>query len=109
MKYVIGTRTLLIALMFAVGCQRSDAPKGSAPSEVPVKSVSYKYEIRGGGTFASGEAETIQATVGKNVLLVQDGRLTVNGKAYGGLKDKDMIVVDESGKVTVNGQTRFPE
>jgi len=108
-KEIAYTLALLSIPMLTLACHRTESSQTSTPSNPAAKAVSYKYEIRDAGTFGSGEAETIHATVGKNELSVQEGRLTVNGKAYGTLKDKDSILVDESGKVMVNGMQRSPE
>jgi hypothetical protein len=91
----------------ASGCDRSSS---TAPAASTRPAASYRCEIRTvSGVNAYSEGESISVTGGEHTASVQGGRLTVNGKAYGALKDRDSVVIDENGKVTVNGTERSPE
>src|SRR5271166_434599 len=96
--YRIRFGILTLALVVAAGCSQSSSTTSAAR---------YKYEVRGAsGTYSNGEAENFTVTGDQNAVSVQGGRLTVNGKGYGALNSGDSIVVDQSGKVTVNGAAR---
>ena len=91
----------LVLMMAAVGgCGRS------GPGNTPT----YRYEVKGpDGAFQTGDAGPFSLTVGPTVVTALNGRLKVNDKGYGPLKDGDEIKVDEGGRVTVNGEARSPE
>jgi hypothetical protein len=74
------------------------------------QAASYRYEVLGAnGTVQRGEAGEFSVTAGSTAVAVRGGRLTVNGKGYGLLRDGDSVRVDEDGQVTVNGAPRPPE
>jgi hypothetical protein len=105
-----------MSLALASGCSQplSTAPpiatSSAAPTIAAHPAKSYKIDVLGpGGSHTYGESDNVMMTSGKNAVLVQDGRLSVNGKKYGLLNDKDTIVIDEDGKVKVNGVSRAPE
>src|SRR4051794_24618110 len=112
---------LLSVWLFAtLGCSRSAPPPAPAtsPPLAPTvagsfssgtDSASYSYEVRDAGSAATGVAQTVDATSGKNRLQIQEGRMTVNGRSYGPLKNGDAVLVDQDGQVSVNGQIRQPE
>jgi hypothetical protein len=54
-------------------------------------------------------AATVDASSGKNRLQIQEGRMTVNGRSYGALKNGDSVLVDQDGQVFVNKEVRQPE
>jgi len=97
---------LLIAVLMAVTCGCDRSP----PTVAAKQAASYKFEVRGpGGVYNRGDAGSFSVTSGQTTASLQDGRLTVNGKSYGQMKDGDSILVEESGKVSVNGTARSPE
>jgi hypothetical protein len=84
----------------------------SQPSQSDtVKPVAgYDFEVRGAdGSHSKGQAATFSVQAGANSAAAKDGKLTVNGKAYGVVADGATIRVDESGKVSVNGKERLPD
>jgi hypothetical protein len=87
MRFTIRDVILAFALL-AAGC-------GSKPPIVI-------YEVRGGGSANVGQESTASSNVGNNHLELQKGKLTVNGKQYGLLKNGDRVVVEEDGTVKVN-------
>src|SRR4051794_16333391 len=103
-----GMKTIFAAVVpiivsLALGCGRT-APSPSPPAAQTVapSGGSYTYEIRSGGSRQFGTAENIDAQAGDIKLSIHAGRLRVNDKDFGELKDGDSVVVDESGKVLVN-------
>jgi hypothetical protein len=106
------------AARVAAEAARADADAARAAAHQAARKVQptgpaaarYRYEVLGAnGTVQRGEAETFSLTMGSTAVAVRGGRLTVNGKGYGLLKDGDSIRVDEDGQVTVNGAPRPPE
>ena len=96
--------SMAVATVFFVGCTRT-SPHSPVP---PV--MAYDFEVRRpGGGHTKGQAATFSVEDGTNTVELKDGRLTVNGKAFGTIAGGAKIVVDEAGKVTVNGQPRSPE
>jgi hypothetical protein len=93
----------LISIVAAFGGCRQPSP--------PVTAMAgYDLEVKGaGGAFTRGHGETFAVEAGQNVVNLKDRRLTVNGKAYGAIADGASILVDENGKVSVNGQERLPD
>lgn len=72
--------------------------------------MAYDFEVRRpGGGHTKGQAATFFVEDGTNTVELKNGRLSVNGKSHGVVAGGAKIVVDEGGKVTVNGQPRSPE
>lgn len=95
---------MILAVATLAGCTRT-SPHSPVP---PV--LAYDFEVRRpGGGHTKGQAATFSVQDGTNSVELKDGRLTVNGKSYGKIADGAKIVVDEAGKVTLNGQPRSPE
>jgi hypothetical protein len=46
---------------------------------------------------------------GKYFTEFKDGKLTVNGKPYGAVEDGATVVIEENGKIMINGKERLPE
>ncbi len=102
-------RTLLLALLFAptlCGCNRP-SPTDSGVASSPV--VGYQFEVRGKGAFTKGQAVTFSVQAGTNTASLEMGRLTVNGRSYGVVADGAKILIEENGKVLVDGEERRPE
>jgi hypothetical protein len=98
-RLLLGTVALSLA-----GCYRPVPNDGIRPV------AGYDFEVRRpGGGYTKGQAAEFAVQDGTNRAELKDGRLTVNGKQYGPIADGAQILVDESGKVTVNGQSRSPE
>jgi hypothetical protein len=86
-----------------VGC---DGLGGSGPREtnyIPEPTVAYQVAGK------KGLLEKNPVTVGKTALAQHDGHIFVNDKDFGSIKNGDQLVVDSSGKVTVNGEKREPK
>src|SRR5262245_7308764 len=103
MRAVLSMVAVSIALVLG-GCGQTSQPGTAKPV------AGYNFEVRGaGGAYTKGQAATFSAQAGANSAEVKDGKLSVNGKSYGVVADGATILVEESGKVTVNGQERRPE
>jgi hypothetical protein len=67
--------------------------------------------LAGAGVLGCGGRDAPPApkvnVAGGNIISVQNGQLTVNGKSYGAVKDGDNIGIDGD-TVRVNGETRTP-
>jgi hypothetical protein len=90
------------------GCSKPSPSGVSGGTGKPV--AGYDFEVRGAaGSFTRGQAETFSVQSGASSAEVKDRKLTVNGKAYGTVADGATILVEENGKVLVNGKERLPE
>jgi hypothetical protein len=95
------------ALVGLVGCNNHQPPLPVAKAPI---AASYKYKVKSSsGAVSMGEGASFTANTEQTTMSVQDGHLIVNRKGYGRLNDGDSIVVDENGRVTVNGSERSPE
>jgi hypothetical protein len=89
------------------GCSQP-SPPGAAGGTVPV--AGYEFEVRGpAGSVTRGHAATFSVQSGHTSAELKDRKLTVNGKTYGTVADGATILVEENGKVSVNGKERLPE
>ena len=96
---------LVLAAVALAGCAKRKGPPSPA---FPV--LGYDFEVRRpGGGHTKGQAATFSVQDGTNKVELKDGRLTVNSMSYGKVADGAKIIVEESGKVIVNGETRSPE
>jgi hypothetical protein len=102
MKTIISKAVLVLASL-ALGCGRTAPP---AANSVAPAGGSYTYEVRSVGSRTFGTAENIDAQANDITLSIHGGRLKVNNKDYGQLKNGDSVLADESGKVLINGEER---
>jgi hypothetical protein len=72
----------------------------------PVRGVSL--EVRGVGSVnANPDAgEGASQSAGPNTVQIRGGRVVVNGRDGGPLRPGDSVLVDEQGRLFVNGQAR---
>lgn len=72
----------------------------------PLRGVSV--EVRGTGSVnaAPDVGEGASQSAGSNTLQIRNGRAVVNGRDGGPLRSGDAVVVDEQGRLFVNGQER---
>jgi len=87
--------------LFTAGCGSRSFPPGPA--------ASVSYEVRGEGSVTKGTTETGSFMVAKNSLELYGGRITANGKSYGSFKTGDAVLLDEQGRLFVNGAERTSE
>jgi hypothetical protein len=110
---------LLAAMLLPIVCSKTQLPTAQPPANAgpsvsgslstTTSGASYSYEIRSAGSKQSGTGENIDASDGAIHLVIRDGQLFVNEKGYGKLNDKDAVLIDEAGHVTVNAESRKPE
>jgi hypothetical protein len=94
--------------VFLGGCNQPPQPGAGSGTVKPV--AGYDFEVRGAdGSYTKGQGATFSVQAGANSAEVKDGKLTVNGKAYGAVADGATIRVDGNGNVSVNGEERSPE
>jgi hypothetical protein len=90
------------------GCNEPSQPGAGGGTVKPV--AGYDFEVRGAdGSYTKGQAATFSVQAGANFAEVKDGKLTVNGRAYGAVADGATIRVDGNSKVSVNGKERLAE
>ncbi len=107
MRSALSTTVVSVAVIVG-GCSQPSQPGAASGTVKPV--AGYDFEVRGAaGSFTKGRAATFLVQSETSSAEVNDGKLTVNGKAYGTVADGAAILVEENGKVSVNGKERLPE
>jgi hypothetical protein len=85
------------------GCGGCSADRGKVSCEIRHGNVVQKTQLAVNGGWAQvGEGE------GARRVEVRDGRVYSAGKDYGEVKAGDSILLDEGGRLLVNGQARDP-
>jgi hypothetical protein len=72
------------------------------------KTDGVTYEVRGTGHARESRSANgdVEVTLGSNRLQIKGGRMMVNGKDCGAVKDGDSVVLDDNGQVSVNQEKR---
>src|SRR4051812_26963770 len=91
-----------VAFVFGLSLGCDSRPN---PVMTPKPTSSYTYEVRHWNGMSQGKAPEFTVT-GKHSVSVKDGRLKINGRDLGELSDGDSILVDEAGRVMINGSER---
>jgi hypothetical protein len=105
MRFALSIIVVFVAAIIG-GCSQQPGAGGGTVKPV----AGYDFEVRGAaGSFTKGQAATFSVQSGANSAEVKGRKLTVNGKAYGSVADGATILVEENGKVSVNGKERLPE
>jgi hypothetical protein len=105
------------ALTLAAGCAERSSPPATAAAPTPLPTppttlipppapTDISWEVRGEGSTSMGSGESVEASAGKNKLVVKDGHVTANGKDGGQVKGGDKILLDRDGQLYVNGVKR---
>lgn len=97
-------RTVLVLFMLGVlflGCR----PTTTSPAKPP---AGYTIEIRGAGGYSTLHGTGFSLQRNDISAEMKAGRLTVNDRDYGPVADGAKIVVDETGRVTINGVEQTP-
>jgi hypothetical protein len=105
-------------LLLAVAAGLAGCGRGPSAGKAVGNVGGIACEVRGhGGGVTSdvrsetrGTAHTARGVfaAGGNKLVVEDGRIVANGRPYGTAKSGDSVLLDEQGRLSVNGQERQP-
>jgi len=83
---------------------------GSPPRVVVPSRSWYHFEVRrDGGAWAAGGGIEIHYKDQFAQILVIDGHLSANGRGYGAVPDGSKIILEDDGRVLVNGEEKQPE
>jgi hypothetical protein len=93
-----------IAVLTACGCGPSTPPP--PPAKPP---SGYTFEVHGAGGSTKGQSLDFRIQRNETSVEMKGGRLAANGKDYGAVTDGAAIVVEESGRVLVNGKELTPK
>jgi hypothetical protein len=111
----VGPRFLLVVIL-AAGCGRGDPPTSSSASADHLQAHGVRYDlplmgsaterateflgaVRPDGISWSGEGHTLEVTGGK---------VKLDGKSHGTIKQGDAVRLAPDGKLFVNGERRAP-
>ena len=102
-RAVMTLHSIIGVLLFAAifGCSKSEP-------EIIVNGPLVTIELPKGGSIQTSLTD-FTGNVDGYKINVRAGQLTVNGKDYGSVKAGDRAKIEDSGKVTVNGEERIPQ
>ena len=82
-----------------LGCQ--------SPAPGPPAARNVSWEVRGAnGSFSRGSGESASVSAGHNRLEIKNGEVFANARDAGPVKPGDTVLLDEDGRLTVNGSPR---
>jgi hypothetical protein len=69
-----------------------------------------RFEVRrAGGVWAAGSGKDVHFKDQVAQVVIVDGQVTANGHGYGIVSNGSLVIVEEDGRVLVNGEVRQPE
>lgn len=96
-------RTVLIAIIAAAGCSQAPPPTQVKPI------LGYKFKVVRSGGYTSGEALTFTIQSDLSFVEMKNQRLTIDCKSFGKIPEGATILVEEDGRVLINGAEKTAE
>jgi hypothetical protein len=94
---------VLLAIVAVTGCTH-------APPPTPVKPIlGYRFKVIRSSGYTSGEASTFSIQGDQSSVEMKDQRLTIDGKNFGMIPEGATILVEEDGRVLINGSEKTAE
>ena len=96
-------------VVVTLGCDNTRPPE--VVGIVKLGDLDIRVIEPGGGTVAPGYEASMatgshEITMGDVEIVVNNLKLSINGRNYGDVRDGDSVIIDELRKVTINGVPR---